>query len=87
MCRCCQVVSAPLVGGRNAASLIPPPNFTVFKGCDNLKVAEGTFPGSVDFTKSGLEKSRNLNITRGTPPIHLTCSWESDYSIENDLPH
>ena len=49
-----------LLGWRNVAPLAPLLFSAVFKACNNLKVAEGTFSGSVGFKKPGLEKTRNL---------------------------
>jgi len=33
-----------------------------FDGCEHLKVAEGTFPGHVDFSDSGINKLGRLSI-------------------------
>jgi hypothetical protein len=38
-------------------------NAASFFGCPNLKVAEGSFPGYVNFSRSGIKKLGNLEIT------------------------
>ena len=35
-----------------------------FDYCPNLKIAEGTFPGYVDFSNSGIKKTGELTITK-----------------------
>jgi hypothetical protein len=55
---------APVGRAKRRSHLAAPSFYCRFPGCDNLKVAKGSFPGSVGFKKPGLEKTRNL-ITRG----------------------
>jgi hypothetical protein len=35
-----------------------------FLSCPNLKVATGTYPGSVDFFRSGIKQIKKLTITK-----------------------
>jgi hypothetical protein len=46
-----------------------------FDGCQSLEVAEGTFPGFVDFSASGINTVGNLVIVK--PNIH---GLKSDFS-------